>query len=161
MTSLAAINAALVSLLTEAFPDVPVIAEEISEPIVRPSHKVLFGEITTSADSVNYWTRKIPVEIVYFAKNTDNPKPECNQQAHNLIALLLGAELAAIGEDGERVYFPIGEVKSGVSLARSDALLYLHFDLDEIGAPDVFAPYGDVPATDEPMENLNMNLEVQ
>lgn len=161
MTDLAKINAGIVAMLAKAFPDIPNMAEHIREPIVRPSHKVLFGEITTSAESDSYWTRKIPVEIVYFAENTDDPKSECYRHARRLTALLLKSEITARDDTGEQVYFPVGELKYGVDLDSSAALLYVHFELDEISQPDEFAPdSGEATAEAETMETLNLNMEV-
>ena len=161
MTDLSRINAGIVAMLAQAFPDIPIFAENIREDITRPSFKVLFGEIATTADNVSCWTRKIPVELVYFAENTDDPKPECYRRQRQLTALLLGAEIAATDDTGQTVYFPVTDVKSGIALDRSDALLYVHFDLDEIGPPDIFIPDGgEVPPEADMMENLNLNLEV-
>ena len=95
MTDLSCINAGIVAMLAEAFPNIPIIAETIREGITRPSFKVNFGEIVISADSIEYWQRKIPVEIAYFAENTNDPKPECYRRQRQLTALLLGAEITA------------------------------------------------------------------
>ena len=160
MTDLARINAAIVAMLAEAFPDIPTIAENVREGITRPSFKVLFGEITSTAVCVSYWTRKIPVELVYFAAATDDPKPECYHRQRQLTALLLGAEIETTDEAGSVVCFPVGEVRTGIGLDRSDALLYVHFDLDEISDPDSFTPDGgEAPPAIELMENLKLNME--
>lgn len=162
MTDISCVNAGIVSMLAEAFPGINIIAENIREGIVRPAWKVLFGEITTGADSDSYWTRRIPVEIIYYAANTNDPKPECYHRQCQIAALLLGTEIAAKSDTGDTAYFPVGEIKSGIILDRSEALLYVHFDLEEIGTPDIFIPdNGEAPAEAELMENLNTNTEVQ
>ena len=158
MTDLSLIDIAITAMLRTAFPDIPVIAEEVREEIVRPAFKVLFGEITTSADSVNFWQRRIPVEIVYFAKNTADPKPECYTMARKLAALLLREKIVVADGTEERAVFPVGEIRHGIGLGRSDALLYVHFELDEQNAADEFED--ESAAAAETMENLNMNLEV-
>ena len=121
----------------------PLLAEDVSGPIIRPSGKVELEDGTDARLLASGRERTVTFRLYYFAKDRDRPKLE------NL------AVRSAIGEaflDGITVEDTYLGIDEGVSFTVTDGLLVASLELT-LTEP--------VPEADaEPMEELNLDLEV-
>lgn len=74
--------------------EVPIVAEELQEPIIRPSIKVIFDGISTGKFNSQYRERTLTCRVYFFAKNRYRPKIE-NMKIQETIenAFLEGIEI--------------------------------------------------------------------
>ena len=72
-----AINKKIKNAIKDVFEyDVPLVAEDISEPIIRPSIKVIFENSNSAKFNEHCKERNISYGVYFFAKNRQTPKPE-------------------------------------------------------------------------------------
>ena len=121
----------------------PLLAEDVSGPIIRPSGKVELEDGSDTRLLASGRERTVTFRLYYFAKDRDRPKLE------NL------AVRGAIGEaflDGITVEDTYLGIDEGVSFTVTDGVLVASLELT-LTEP--------VPEADaEPMEELNLDLEV-
>ena len=119
------------------------VAEDVSKPIIRPSGKVELEDGSDTRLLASGRERTVTFRLYYFAKDRDRPKLE------NL------AVRGAIGDaflDGITVEDTYLGIDEGVSFTVTDGVLVASLELT-LTEP--------VPEADaEPMEELNLNLEV-
>lgn len=89
MTSIEAINAAVIAAVKKVFPAIPFTAQEKLETIERPSFKLILDEIKTARVASGLAERVYPVELIYFAEDKARPKSECLAVYDKLWAVLL------------------------------------------------------------------------
>ncbi|MBE6043543.1 MAG: hypothetical protein E7216_04825 [Clostridium thermopalmarium] len=144
-----AINNRIKQTLRETeFKDVPILAEDISEPIVRPSLRIAIEDSTTSQFNAACRERTLICRIYFFAKNRYKYKFD-NARMQEIIecAFLEGLEVK------EGFFIQIKEIESEVS----DTVLICSFDLymvELIPEPTT----NDIGELIEPMEEININL---
>ena len=116
---------------------IPLVAEDITEPIQRPSLKVTLEDSTSGKFNASCREKRITVRIYYFAK--DKSKYKLDNLA--MQEALEGAFLDGL-TIGEVFYIPITEVISTVT----DTVLVCSFDLNMVEQFET--------DTGEPMEEL-------
>lgn len=147
MITLLEINKAINNKIKEAlvgtdFKLVPIIAEDISEPIVRPSLKVAIENSTNGKFNANCREKNLTCRVYFFAKDRNKYKMD-NSKMQDLIENAFLEDLKV----AENFYIPIEEVESNVS----DTVLICNFDLYSVELlPDT--------DTSELMESLNIKL---
>ncbi len=147
MITLLEINKAINNKIKKAlvgtdFNSVPIIAEDISEPIVRPSLKVSIENSTNGKFNANCREKNLTCRVYFFAKDRNKYKMD-NSKMQDLIENACLEDLQVT----ESFYIPIEEVESEVS----DTVLISSFNLYSIELlPDT--------DTSELMENLNIKL---
>lgn len=147
MVTLLEINKAINNKIEKAlvgtdFKLVPIIAEDISEPIVRPSLKVAIENSTNGKFNANCREKNLTCRVYFFAKDRNKYKMD-NSKMQDLIENAFLEDLKV----AENFYIPIEEVESNVS----DTVLICNFDLYSVEL---------LPDTDssELMESLNIKL---
>lgn len=147
MITLLEINKAINNKIKEAlkdteFKNVPMAAEDIKEPIVRPSLKVAIENSTNGKFNSNCREKNLTCRVYFFAKDRNKYKID-NSKMQDLIENAFLEDLQVT----ESFYIPIEKVESEVS----DTVLISSFNLYSIEL---------LPDTDinEPMENLNIKL---
>ncbi len=140
-------NKNIVSLLNEFFPKIILEAEEKIEDINRPCFKVMLGDTTLTQVNGDYFERTIPVQIVYFAKDTAKPKLECLKIQQQIEALLM----AKMWED-------IEVITAGYDISAAACALDINFIEVINSIYDIEIPDGE--DNEELMELLNQNTEV-
>ncbi|KEZ85551.1 hypothetical protein IO99_13730 [Clostridium sulfidigenes] len=147
MITLLEINKAINKKIKEAlkgteFSSVPLLAEDISEPIVRPSLKVAIENSTNGKFNSNCREKNLTCRVYFFAKDRNKYKMD-NSKMQDLIETAFLEDLQVT----ESFYIPIEEVESEVS----DTVLISSFNLYSIEL---------LPDTDisEPMEILKINI---
>lgn len=121
---------------------VPLVAEDISEPIIRPSVKVIFENSESGRFNEQCKERTLTYNVYFFAKNRHKPKPEN-------IAVREALENEFIDElqVTDTFFIPIETVDFEVS----DGVLIMTVELYTIELlPDV--------DTSENMEDINLNI---
>ncbi len=147
MVTLLEINKAINNKIEKAlvgtdFKLVPIIAEDISEPIVRPSLKVAIENSTNGKFNANCREKNLTCRVYFFAKDRNKYKMD-NSKMQDLIENAFLEDLKV----AENFYIPIEEVESNVS----DTVLICNFDLYSVELlPDT--------DTSELMESLNIKL---
>ena len=147
MITLLEINKAINNKIKEAlkgteFSSVKLLAEDISEPIVRPSLKVAIENSTNGKFNTNCREKNLTCRVYFFAKDRNKYKMD-NSKMQDLIENAFLEDLKV----AENFYIPIEEVESNVS----DTVLICNFDLYSVELlPDT--------DTSELMENLNIKL---
>ncbi len=125
MITLLEINKAINLTIREALKDrfeyeTPIVSEDLKEPIIRPSIKVILEDSKNGKFNSSCREKTLICRVYFFAKNRDKPKFE-NLRVQELI------EMAFI--DGLEVtkdfYIPIDEVRSVVT----DGVLICEFEL--------------------------------
>lgn len=147
MITLLEINKAINNKIKEAlagtdFTTVPLLAEDISEPIIRPSLKVAIKNSTNGKFNANCREKNLTCKVYFFAKDRYKYKID-NSKMQDLIENAFLDDLKV----NDNFYIPIEEVESDVS----DTVLICSFDLYSIEL---------LPDTDisESMEDLNIKL---
>lgn len=122
--------------------DVPLVAEDISEPIIRPSIKVLFENSNSAKFNEQCKERNISYSVYFFAQNRQKPKPEN-------IAIREAIETEFINDlqVTDTFFVPI----ENLEFETSDDVLIVSFDLYTIEL---------IPDTDtsEIMEEINFKI---
>jgi hypothetical protein len=128
MVTLIDINKAINNKIKEAltgteFSTVPLIAEDISEPITRPSIKVGIENSTNGKFNANCREKNLTCRVYFFAKDRYKYKLD-NSKMQDIIETAFLEDLKI----NENFYIPIEEVESNVS----DTVLISSFDLYSI-----------------------------
>ncbi|WP_066452678.1 phage tail terminator family protein [Anaerotruncus rubiinfantis] len=126
-----------------AFENVPLIDQDVEEPIERPSIKVETGDGNGGKFNGCCLERTVTVRIYFFAKNRQRPKPE-NTEMRELLENAFMDDLF-VGSGA----IPIDEVQSVVT----DGVLICSFDLYRVEL---------LPDTDDRplMDTLNIHERV-
>lgn len=147
MITLIQINQAINSRIEEAltgseFSAVEIVAEDLEEPIIRPSIKVAIEDGINGKYNSACREKTLTCRVYFFAKDKNKYKLD-NLKMQDLLETAFLDDLQVM--DG--FYIPIENVTSEVS----DSVLICSFDLYTIELlPDT--------DTSEPMETLNINL---
>lgn len=147
MITLIQINQAVNSRIEEAltgseFSTVEIVAEDLEEPIIRPSIKVAIEDGTNGKYNSACREKTLTCRVYFFAKDRHKFKLD-NLKMRDLLENAFLDDLQVM----EGFYIPIENVTSEVS----DTILICSFDLYTIELlPDT--------DTSEPMETLNINL---
>lgn len=130
------------ALVGTAFTTVPLLAEDISEPIIRPSLKVTIENSTNGKFNANCREKNLTCKVYFFAKDRYKYKID-NSKMQDLIENAFLDDLKV----NDNFYIPIEEVESDVT----DSVLICSFHLYSIEL---------LPDTDisEPMEDLDIKL---
>ena len=141
MISLLSLNRAVCDLYRQALQNAgtgaPLLAEDVSAPIIRPSGKVELEDGTEARLLASGRERAVTFRLYYFAANKDRPKME------NLAVRQAVGEAFLDGITVEDTYLGIDE---GISFTVTDGVLVATLDLT-ITEP--------IPEADgEPMETL-------
>lgn len=127
------------------FATVPIIASDLSEPIVRPSFKIIFDDGTTGKFNSCMKERTLTVRVYFFATDLKKYKLE-NIKMQDLIE----NEFLTPIKVSDTFYIDVDEVEVTVS----DTVLICSFNIETLeDIPDI-TEY-------ENIENLNMNLETK
>lgn len=153
MVTLLEINKAIVNKMKSAlvgtdYSEVPIVAEDVSEPIIRPSIKVEIENLVSGKFNASCKERTLTARIYYFAKDRYKYKID-NTKMQDLIENAFLDEL----EVTEGFYIPIESVSSEIA----DSVLICSFDLYtiELMPEPTTNPIGE-PI--EPMETLEINI---
>lgn len=122
--------------------EVPLVAEDISEPIMRPSIKVIFENSNSAKFNEQCKERNISYSVYFFAKNKQKPKPEN-------IAIREAIENEFINDIQvtDTFFIPV----ENLEFETSDGVLIVNFDLYTIELlPDT--------DTNELMEEINFKI---
>ncbi|MGE4272062.1 MAG: DUF6838 family protein [Desulfitobacterium sp.] len=135
------------TLVGTAFSMVPLVAEDVSEPITRPSIKVEIDSVTSSNLNPSSKEKTLTCRVYFFASDRYKYKIE-NAKIQDLLenAVLGGVSVG----DG---FYPIDEVSSETT----DTVLICSFDLyavELLPEPTV----NGIGEPLEPMETLTLNL---
>lgn len=108
------------ALIDTEFATVPIVAEDLSEPIIRPSFKIGIENSSNGKFNLNCREKTLTVRVYFFSSDVRKYKIE-NMKMQDLIenAFLNGLEIT------EEFYVPIEEVESEIS----DTVLICSFDL--------------------------------
>ncbi len=130
------------SLAGTNFSSVPIIAEDVTEPIVRPSIKVEFEKTTNGKFNSSCREKTLTIRVYFFAKDRVKYKLD-NIEMQDILetAFLDGVTVR------EGFYIPVENVESEVT----DSVLICSFDLYTLE----LLPYNE---TSETMEILDMNI---
>lgn len=138
-----AINEKIKKAIKDIFEyDVPLVAEYISEPIIRPSIKVIFENSNSAKFNEQCKERNISCSVYFFAKNRQAPKPEN-------IAIREAIENEFINDIQvtDTFFIPV----ENLEFETSDGVLIVNFDLYTIELlPDT--------DTNEIMEEINFKI---
>lgn len=154
MVSLIEINKAINNKILNAlsnsdFKQVPIIASDLSEPIQRPSIKIFLDNANTGKFNSCMKERTLTVRVYFFATDLKKYKIE-NTKVQDLIE----NEFLTPIKIGDTFYIDVDEVEATVT----DTVLILSFDIETLEyIPDIILDDG---IEYEPMENLNIELEV-
>ena len=136
------------ALADSEFSSVPIIASELSEPIVRPSLKVFLEDGTTGKFNSCMKERTLTVRVYFFATDLKKYKIE-NTKVQDLIE----NEFLTPIKVTDTFYIDVDEVESTIS----DTVLICSFDIETLeNIPDIILDDG---VEYEMMENLNLELE--
>ncbi len=150
MISLLQINTAINNMIQNAlidteFSNVPIVAEDVTEPIERPSIKIQLDNNRTGKFNSCNKERTLTVRVYFFAKDRNKYKLD-NLEMQDIIENAFLEEVKVT----DTFYIPITE--DGVDCIVTDSVLQCSFDLysiEEIVDPEVY----------EPMEELNLEFE--
>jgi hypothetical protein len=110
------------ALIDTEFSEVPIIAEDVSEPIVRPSLKIQIGNTKTGKFNKNNKERTLTVRVYFFAKDRYKYKID-NLKMQELIENAFLEDLKVT----DTFFVPI--VGDGVESEVVDTVLECSFDL--------------------------------
>lgn len=117
----AAVNEKIQTAIENVFDyEVPLVAEDITEPIIRPSIKVIFENSDSTKFNEHCKERNISYSVYFFAKNRNKTKPEN-------IAIREAIENEFINDlkVDDNFYIPIDNLQ----FETSDGVLIITFDL--------------------------------
>ena len=136
------------ALADSEFSSVPIIASDLSEPIVRPSIKVFLEDGTTGKFNSCMKERTLTVRVYFFATDLKKYKIE-NTKVQDLIE----NEFLTPIKVTDTFYIDVDEVESTIS----DTVLICSFDIETLeDIPEIILDDG---IEYEIMENLNLNIE--
>ena len=136
------------ALADSEFSSVPIIASDLSEPIVRPSLKVFLEDGTTGKFNSCMKERTLTVRVYFFATDLKKYKIE-NTRIQDLIE----NEFLTPIKVTDTFFIDVDEVESVIS----DTVLICTFDLETLeDIPEIIIDDG---VEYEMMENLNLELE--
>ena len=136
------------ALADSEFSSVPIIASDLSEPIVRPSLKVFLEDGTTGKFNSCMKERTLTVRVYFFATDLKKYKIE-NTKVQDLIE----NEFLTPIKVTDTFYIDVDEVESTIS----DTVLICSFDIETLeNIPDIILDDG---VEYEMMENLNLSIE--
>ena len=136
------------ALADSEFSSVPIIASDLSEPIVRPSIKVFLEDGNTGKFNSCMKERTLTVRVYFFATDLKKYKIE-NTKVQDLIE----NEFLTPIKVTDTFYIDVDEVESTIS----DTVLICSFDIETLeNIPDIILDDG---VEYEMMENLNLELE--
>lgn len=155
MISILDINKAINSTIDQAlsqddnFKDVEIVAEDVTEPIIRPSIKIQFEDSTNGRFNVNMREKKITCRIYFFCKDRYHYKID-NMKMQELIenVFIMGLYVP------DNFYIPIDSVDSIVS----DTVLQCSFDINTLEDIPEETINKDTGEDYEDMEELNLNI---
>lgn len=144
-----AINDKIIHSLSKSeFNTVKIIASDLSEPIIRPSLKVILDDGNTGKMNSYMKERTLQVKVYFFASDLKKHKIE-NTKVQDLIE----NEFLTPIKVTETFYIDIDEVNSTVS----DTVLICSFNIETLeDIPEIIIDDG---IDYEPMENLYLELE--
>ena len=132
------------------FETVPIVASDLSEPIVRPSIKITTDEGNTGKFNSCMKERTLTVRVYFFATDLRKYKIE-NTKVQDLIE----NEFLTPIKVTDTFYIDVDEVDSNTS----DTVLICSFEINTLeNIPDLILDDGEEY---EPMENLNLNLNIK
>ncbi len=138
------VREAIIAVLRGLFPEHKIYGADTQKPVTRPSFKVLLFPAECSALCGDTRERSADVDIYYYATNEHEARAECEEVTETLInAFYAGFEVKGIG-----VYLDWG---MSMELAENGVLIC------QFGVKW----YETLVETGEPMENLNLNVQVQ
>ena len=136
------------ALADSEFSSVPIIASDLSEPIVRPSLKVFLEDGTTGKFNSCMKERALTVRVYFFATDLKKYKIE-NTKVQDLIE----NEFLTPIKVTDTFYIDVDEVEANTS----DTVLICSFNIETLeDIPEIIIDDG---IDYEPMENLNLDLE--
>lgn len=136
------------ALANSEFSIVPIIASDLSEPIVRPSLKVILDDATTGKMNSRMKERTLTCRVYFFASDLRKYKIE-NTKIQDLIE----NEFLTPIKVTDTFYIEIDDVETTVS----DTVLICSFDIETLeDIPDEILDDG---IEYENMENLYLNIE--
>ena len=144
-----AINEKIIHALADSeFSTVPIIASDLSEPIVRPSLKVFLEDGTTGKFNSCMKERALTVRVYFFATDLKKYKIE-NTKVQDLIE----NEFLTPIKVTDTFYIDVDEVEANTS----DTVLVCSFNIETLeDIPDIILDDG---VEYEMMENLNLSIE--
>lgn len=155
MVTLLEINKAINDKIKHAlngseFENVPIIASDLSEPIVRPSLKIFLEDGKTGKFNSCMKERTLTVGVYFFATDLKRYKIQ-NTKVQDLIE----NEFLTPIKISDTFIVDIDEVESTVS----DTVLICNFNIETLeNIPDIILDDG---KEYEIMENLNLNIELE
>ena len=143
-----AINDKIVHALADSeFSTVPIIASDLSEPITRPSLKVVFDDGNTGKFNSCMKERTLTVRVYFFATDLRKYKIE-NTKVQDLIE----NEFLTPIKVTDTFYIDVDEIDSNTS----DSVLICSFEINTLeNIPELILDGEEY----EPMENLNIKEE--
>lgn len=136
------------ALANSEFTTVPIIASDLSEPVVRPSIKISLDDATTGKMNSCMKERTLTVRVYFFASDLEKYKIE-NTKVQDLIE----NEFLTPIKVNNTFYIDVDEVEATVS----DTVLICSFDIETLEyIPEIILDDG---VEYEPMENLYLELE--
>lgn len=136
------------ALADSEFSSVPIIASDLSEPIVRPSLKVFLEDGTTGKFNSCMKERTLTVRVYFFATDLKKYKIE-NTKVQDLIE----NEFLTPLKVSDTFIVDIDEVEVNTT----DTVLVCNFNIETLeDIPEIIIDDG---IDYEPMENLNLDLE--
>ena len=136
------------ALADSEFSSVPIIASDLSEPIVRPSLKVFLEDGTTGKFNSCMKERTLTVRVYFFATDLKKYKIE-NTKVQDLIE----NEFLTPIKVTDTFYIDVDEVEANTS----DTVLICSFNIETLeDIPEIIIDDG---VEYEMMENLNLDLE--
>ena len=153
MITLLEINKAINNKIEHALADsefktVPIIASDLSEPIVRPSLKVFLEDGTTGKFNSCMKERTLTVRVYFFATDLKKYKIE-NTKVQDLIE----NEFLTPIKVTDTFYIDVDEVEANTS----DTVLICSFNIETLeDIPEIIIDDG---VEYEMMENLNLSIE--
>ena len=144
-----AINEKIIHALADSeFSTVPIIASDLSEPIVRPSLKVFLEDGTTGKFNSCMKERALTVRVYFFATDLKKYKIE-NTKVQDLIE----NEFLTPIKVTDTFYIDVDEVEANTS----DTVLICSFNIETLeDIPEIIIDDG---VEYEMMENLNLSIE--
>ena len=136
------------ALADSEFSSVPIIASDLSEPIVRPSIKVFLEDGNTGKFNSCMKERTLTVRVYFFATDLKKYKIE-NTKVQDLIE----NEFLTPIKVTDTFYIDVDEVEANTS----DTVLICSFNIETLEAiPEIIIDDG---VEYEMMENLNLSIE--
>ena len=146
-----AINEKIIHALADSeYSTVPIIASDLSEPIIRPSLKIFLEDGNTGKFNSCMKERTLTVRVYFFATDLKKYKIE-NTKVQDLIE----NEFLTPIKVGDKFYIDVDEVEATVS----DTVLICSFNIETLeNIPELILDDGE---EDELRENLNLKIGME